>query len=312
MLVLPFYNVSAGYWGEPTESEIMGQMMTAMREQMIVAINSMVKMMAIKQATSTIESLLYGDNASPRNITNFQDFLINEPMDKTITYAQDFLTNSLRGTTSSDYTSSSGGSGGDELAQAIENAGQSIIDSWEKPDSNYTAYQDVCPDPSNVFADGTLDCYNAIIESGMPFKMALDMDALMTTKFQQETAKATLDATSSGTLSAKDENGNIILPSSMVEEIQLQRITMPLQALANADSNVFSMVIKSFVVTLISQVIQRGVSQAQENINNNMKAFQDKYNSQLEEKRNQVGPAMDYTNDTYDYIQKNQTSSNNI
>ncbi len=290
------------------------QMLEEIRSQVVKALEASAKMMAIKQATSMIESLLYGGSSSPRNIKNFQEFLIQNPHDEAVAYAQDFLTNSLRGSTSGDYTSTNASSGSDELATAIEAAGNSVIDNWEgNNESTYDAYRDVCSDTTNYFADGNFDCYDTIINTGMPFKMALDMDSLITEKYQQEKEKAALEATSSGVLPAKDDDGDIINPKSIVEEIQLQRITLPLEALANGDSGAFSSLIQSFAVTLIVDVVERGLGEVENSVDENVNAFERQYSEQMGEYYDEIGPAMDYVNDAYStakkYEQQNETQN---
>jgi len=280
------------------------QMLEEIRSQVVKALEASAKMMAIKQATSTIETLLYGGSSSPRNIKNFQKFLIQDPHEKTLTYAQDFLTNSLRGSTSGDYTSTSGSSGGDGLSQAIKAAGEGVISQWEGGSSNYDAYRSACSDPSNYFANGDFTCFDTIIETGMPFKMALDMDAVMNTTFEQEQKKAALEATSSGVLPAKDAKGNIINPKSIVEEIQLQRITLPLEALANGDSGAFSSLIQSFAVTLIVGVVERGLGEVEAAVDENVNAFERQYTEQMGPYYDKIGPAMNYANNAYDTAKK--------
>ncbi len=291
------------------------QMLEEIRDQIVKAIEASAKMMAIKQATSVIETLLYGGSSSPRNIKNFQKFLIQDPHDKTITYAQDFLTNSLRGATSADYTPANGESGSDGLSAAIKAAGDSVIKEWEGEKSDYNAYRSVCSNTTNYFADGNFDCYDTIINTAMPFKMALDMDALMTAKYQQEKEKATLEATSSGVLPAKNEKGDIINPKSIVEEIQLQRITLPLEALANGDSSAFSSLIQSFAVSLIVGVVERGLGEVEASVDENINAFERQYIEQMGQYYDKIGPVMDYVNDAYSiakkYEQQNTTTPDN-
>ena len=288
------------------------QMLEEIRDQIVKAIEASAKMMAIKQATSVIETLLYGGNSSPRNIKNFQKFLIQDPRDKTITYAQDFLTNSLRGTTSGDYTPANGGSGSNDLSAAIKAAGESVIKEWQGGSFNYDAYRSACSNTTNYFADGNFDCYDAIINTAMPFKMALDMDAIMTAKYQQEKETAALEATSSGVLPAKNEKGDIINPSSVVEEIQLQRITLPLEALANGDSKAFSSLIQSFAVNLIVSVVERGLGEVEASVDENINAFERQYSEQMGQYYDKIGPAINYANDAYSTAKKYEQRNSSV
>ncbi len=295
-LITPFENVSAGTWGEPTEAEMMGQMMAKIREQITVAINSAAKMASIKQATSSIESLLYGGSSSPRNISNFQDFLVNEPADKAVTYGQDFLTNTLRGTTSGDYISGGGigGGGNDVIAQALEQAGQGVIDNWSGDSQPTTTYAEHCNGDSI-----NLECFNSMMSNPVNNKygMQLVMEETIASKFAVEQLDAQITATSSGILPDKDENGNIKLPSSIVETIQEQQITLPLEALANGDSNVFSMVIQTFAISIMTDIVNRGLGTVQQSADKNQSAFESKYENQMQEMKTSTGPSANYSSD---------------
>jgi hypothetical protein len=297
---------AAAAWGTLNIiGDMMKQMMEEISEQIKIAINSAAKMAAIKQATSTIESLLYGDSTSPRNIKNFQDFLVAEPSEKAVTYGQDFLTSALRGTTSGDYTSASGGSG--FLSKPIENAGQNIIKKWSGDGKATVDYQEHCG--SDYFANGDYKCFSAIMSNPLntPLGMALATDGMVAAKYQAEQLEAQVTATSSGVLPAMDEIGNIKLPSSIVETIQSQQITLPLDALANGDSGVFSSAIQSFAIGIITDIVERGLGTVQEAAEKNVAAIESQYDTQMKEMSAKVGPVMEYSNDAYAIGQKLQS-----
>lgn len=292
--------------------DIVGDMWKQMAEviytEVTNAIKASAKMIAIKQATSVIESLLYGGQSSPRNISNFNEFLISDPADTAVTYGQDFLTNTLRGTASGDYSG-----GGGELAQILEEAGQSVLDEWEGKNMPTVDYAEFCSDTSsgNYFADGNFKCFSAIMSNPVntPIGMALAVDQATAEKYEQEKAVAMLKATSSGALPDIDEDGRVRLPSSVVEEIQLQQITLPLESLANGDSSAFSSMIQSFAVTLIVGIVERGLGEVDESIDKNVKSFTKQYEKEYGKIAEKVGPAASYSFDQYSAAQKKQNSS---
>lgn len=307
-LSLPYHNAHAGYWGENFMANGVKQLLEEISVQIREAIASTAKMVAIKQATSSIESLLYGGSSSPRNIKNFEEFLIEDPQEKAITYAEDFLTTSLRGTTSGDYTSS-GGSAASSLKTAIESAGESIIDS---KDGNQMVVDLADCTGDSFFSDGDYKCFSSIFSNPLntPIGMALATDQVLQASYQKEKEIAQTEATSSGVLGQKNEKGEITNPSSVVEEIQLQQITLPLEALANGDSNVFSSAIQSFAITLITDVVERGLGEVEQSIDENMDAFRRQYEEEMGDYYDTVGPALEYSNDAYDYMQKQQNKDN--
>jgi len=281
----------------------LGELLAGIREQIIAGINSAAKMAAIKQATSMIESALYGGSSSPRNINNYTDFLINDPLDKTVTYTESFLTNALRGTTSVDYKSSGGGA----LSQSIEKAGQAIIDDLKGETQKTITYTEYCQDNS-FFVGGNYDCFDSLFSNSIntPFGMYLETEAVSSATYQSEQLKAQLMATSTGVLPTLKDNGDVLLVSSIVNEVQLQQITLPLEALANGDSGVFSSAIQSFAVGLIMKIVKNGVDNAANNASKNIDAYKRQYNEQMQEVSNQVGPALNYVEDTYSTGQKLQ------
>ncbi len=304
-LLMPFSFVSADYWGGNKASALLKQTLEEIRYQVITAINATAKMIAIKQATSIIETLLY--NGTQRNIRNYRTFLVQDPREKAIAYSQDFLTNSLRGTTSGDYTPASGGS--DPLGDAIQKAGESVIDQWKGTTQPSVDYMNYCSNPSDVFADGNYRCFEAIIANPLntPIGMALAMDAITAAQYEKEQLVAQTTAQSSGVLPQLDpETGDIVLPSSVVEEIQLQRIKLPLEALANGDSSVFSSMIQSFAVSLIVGIVERGLGEVDQAVDQNVKAFQKQYREEMGEYYDTIGPAINYATDAYEYAKHTQ------
>ncbi len=275
------------------------------------AIASTARMVAIKQATSTIETLLYGGNSSPRNIKNFEKFLIKDPAEEAIAYTENFLTSSLRGTTSGDYTSTSG-SAANDLKKSIESAGESVIRSAEGKNQAVVDLSECVGD--HYFAGGDFKCFSQIMSNPLntPVGMAIATDQVMRTAYAKEMAVAELRATSSGSLDQQDENGNTVLPKALVEEMQLQQITLPLQALANGNTTVFSSAIQAFAVTLITGIVERGLGEVEQSIDENMNAFRRQYAEEMGGFYEQIGPAAEYANDTYDYMQKQKARENHV
>lgn len=306
LLTTPLSYTRADYWGSTYAGEGMKQMLEEIFTEIINAIYAAAKMAAIKQATSSIEDSLYGGDSSPRNIKNFNEFLVQDPQDKAVTYAEDFLTSALRGTTSGDYTSSSGGGGG-SIESAIEAAGKSVIESWEGKNKQTVDLADYCSDTSDVFSEGNWDCYSAIWNNPVntPIGMALAVDRATAAKYEAEKNVATLMATSTGTLPQVDGEGNVSLPSSLVEEIQKQQVTLPLEALANGDNNAFSSMIQSFAVSLITSIVEDGLSEMDESMNKNSESFKNQLGEDLGGYSNTTNP---YSSD-YDSTMKQDSSS---
>ena len=305
LLTTPLSYARADIWGSNYVSAGLKQMLEEIFTEIQNAIYAAAKMEAIKQATSTIEDSLYGGDSSPRNIKNFNEFLLEDPQDKAVTYAEDFLTSTLRGTTSGDYTSSGSGGG---LESAIESAGKSVIKSWEGKNESSVDLADYCSDTSDVFADENWDCFASIWNNPLntPIGMALAVDRTTAAKYQQEKEVATLMATSTGTLPQVDEEGDVSLPNSLVEEIQKQQVTLPLEALANGDNDAFSSMIQSFAVSLITSIVEDGLSEMDESMDKNSESTDDQLDEDLDGYDDTTNP---YSDDYDDTMKQDSTNS---
>lgn len=297
MTMMPFSYARADMWGSNFGAAGMKEMLEEIYDEIQKAIAAAAKMAAIEQATSSIESSLYGGDSSPRNIKNFDDFLVQGPQDKTVAYGEDWLTSTTGGKGgSSDYTSSSDGG---DLGSSLQDAGDSVLDDWNGKNEMKADYDEYCSSTSELFADGNYLCFDAIMANPVntPIGLKQEMDKAMVAKYQQEQDVAKLTATSPGTLPQYDDNGDVELPNSVVEEIQKQQVTLPLDALANGDSNVFSELIQSFAVELITNVINNGLSEAQDSMDKNNDAFQNQYDDEYGNASSSAGPEYDNYDD---------------
>ncbi len=253
----PAHAAANAVWGL---LNILGDTYKQLLEEIFLSIRdsaaSAAKMAAIQQTTSTINSLLYDGSSSPRNIGNYYDFMVSDPEDQAITYAETFLTDALRGTASSDY---SGGGGGAILGDSIEAAGQQMLAQLQNTDTPTIDYEDECTG-STTFSEGNYKCFGAIMDNtlNIPTGVAMEVDKAYDEKKETEQKIQEAKADFSGVLPDIDENGNIKLVKSVVEEVQLQQIKLPLQALATGDTKVFSSIIKGVAASMMMEIVKNG------------------------------------------------------
>jgi hypothetical protein len=255
-LLFPLHFTSAGYWSENYSANAIKQLLEEIELQVHETIASGAHMAAIEQTTSTLNSLLY-DGSSPRNIGNYYDFMIKEPNEVAVSYTENFLTEMMRGTSSGDYIS---GSGYNDIITSI---GESVIESKQSNEQITIDYDEKCSNISenNYFSQG-IDCFTAIISNpaNMPITTALITDTVYKEAYEAEQLIKKEMANTSGVIPTVDENGDVQLPSSVVEELQLQQIKLPLEALATGDTNVFATAIQSVAVTMITEIVIQGIS----------------------------------------------------
>lgn len=238
---------------------VLGDTYKQLLEEIFLAIRdaaaSAAKIAAIKQTTSTINSLLYDGSSSPRNINNYYDFLLAQPEETATAYTETFLTDAMRGTASSDYTSGGGGA----LGGSLESAGETVLAQLQNTTTPTITYEDDCTG-DGFFTDGTFKCFSTIMSNSLntPVGMALAVENVHDAKKVQEERIQEAKADFSGVLPDVDESGNIKLPSSVVAEIQLQQIKLPLGALVAGDTKVFSSVIKGVSTSMIMEIVKNG------------------------------------------------------
>lgn len=293
-------------------------------QQIRDAVNAAAKMASIKMVTSTMEKALYGNSSSPRMIRDFEEFLVADPLDEAVTYGQDFLTQTMRGMGSGDYTSVSGGAGGDFLAQMLQDAGQGVLDQWEGTATPTVDYMDYCNLSGgsasftgegdvygSIFGDGNFRCYSAIMDNPVntPVGMMLAVDQATAAKYQQEQKIATLMATSEGVLPDMDENGNVRVPAHVIEFFQTASMETILDSLAASDTRAFSVIIQGFAATMITQIMQKGLGEVNEAIDRNMASFNRQYQKEYGSLMNTAGPEATYSHNSYDAAKRKTNPS---
>jgi hypothetical protein len=170
-----------------------------------------------------------------------------------------------------------------------------VLDGLEGADQPQVDYADYCSG-DGFFADGNYQCFSAIMSNPLntPIGMALAVDQVATAKYLQEKETAELMATSTGVLPQVNENGDVKIPSSVVEEIQLQQVKLPLESLANGDTSVFSMLIETFAVQLIVSIMDKGLGEVENASNQNSDAFDSQFGDQLGDMMDGMGPGADF------------------
>lgn len=297
-----------------------------MAQQVRDAVNAAAKMAAIKAVTQTIDSLVFGKSSSPRTISNFTDFLVTDPMNKTIAYGQDFLTQTLRGMGSGDYTSASGGVGGDFLTQMLQDTGNRVLDDWRGKNMPTVDYMDYCnlsggsgmgganyltgqSSDGGIFADGNFLCFSAIMSNSVntPIGLAMALDQEMLAKYQQEKDVASLMATSTGILPELDAYGNVKKSLNDVQNLMNMPFRIWEEALANADSKAFATLIQAYVVAMIADIAERGFSTVGDAVSNNVATMGNKYQQEYGKVLDRVGPTASYARDSYTAAQQQRS-----
>lgn len=274
-----------------------------------IIINATAKMFAIKQVQSTIQSSLAGASDSPKYIKNYRDFLINNPREEAKVVANDFLTATLQGRTSGGGYVSANMTGTEEGISAnmtysdyLENSVKAVIEG--NSEGVKVTIEDICnPLEKNggIFAQGDWDCFSEMMDNqlNLPVGLSIATEGYLnqkTAEYQLE-AKAIADSSEGGFLPIIDVNGNVTLPAGITADLQAKIVTLPIDSIANSDSEAFSTLIESFAVSTISEVVQYGLGETERSYRNTSNKFSSRINASYSDKLGEQGPEVMFNAD---------------
>ncbi len=283
-------NVDAGVWSN-VASDIAIEVSREIRIELRIAINAAAKMAAIKQIQNTIQSSLANGSNSPKYITNYRDFLIEEPYVQAQVSTEGFLTTTLKGQTSGNYISANVDASAEGVnlsyPQYLSNIGQVVIDGNVQAEVDI---MDICDPLEGLFSQGNWDCFETMMNNPLNtpvgLAMATERHLAETTAELQLTAQGVAQSSNGGFLPITDSDGNITLPAGVVAELQIKGVTLPLDAIANSDSEAFSTLIQAFTMSAISNVVNYGLGEVNKKFQNSSSqfssAFSVEYNNSLE------------------------------
>jgi hypothetical protein len=266
--------------------------------QVRAALAASAKMFAIRQVQYTIDSLLSGGTASPRYIKNYQEYLFEDAKDQAIVMTEEFLTTSLKGKTSGNYYFSDMGGGSEEGVSMgyndyMESVGLSVI-----ADEDTTVdITEVCdPMQAGIFEDGNWDCFNTMFskQENLPVGLALTVEEHFANAASQYQKEAEVKAQSSGFLPLFDENGDIKLPTGVNAELQIMGVTMPIDAIVNADTEVFATIIQAAAVTAITSVVEYGLGEVEKSYQDSVDKFSREYSTNFNNTSTELGPGVKF------------------
>ena len=278
-------------------SDVALRMSEEMMIEIRIAINAAAKMAAIKQVQNTIQSsLASGGNDSPKYITNYREFLITSPHDQAKVVTENFLTVTLKGQTSGNYVSANftGGEGVQiSYQQYLSNIGQVVIEGGVQVEVDI---MEICDPLEGLFSQGNWDCFETMMNNPIntPVGLAIATEGYLNQKTAeyQLTAQGVVQSSAGGFLPIVDVDGKVSLPSGVVAELQIKRVTLPIDAIANSDSEAFSVLIESFAMTAISNVVNYGLGEVNKQFQNSSSQFSSKFNLEYSSALETNGPEM--------------------
>jgi len=249
--------VKAEYWGSNASSAILKQVLEKIFKQIMDAMLGAAKQSAAQSVNESVDSAI-GSGSSAQYITDWNDFLFQQPQEETVTYMNDFFSNSTGGQNSSlNYISnSSSGSGGNYMSQVQEEAKKYVLPQDQSSGCEIS-------DSSKIFEDGTWKDFTTIISnpSCNKFSYTLKAQGVAMQKLAELEEQAKTMAISYQGYKGQGSKDQISTPGSLIKDMQADAKNIGNQIIGGATS--VPEVITSLVTQMVTQTISQGIGGAQ-------------------------------------------------
>lgn len=247
-----------------------------------------VKQTAVQTLNITVNTMVGGkSSADALFIVDWQDYLFTQPNNQARLYMNDYFSQLSNGKNSSNYTSASSegfysSKSGDYATDMIAQ----VKNYYENPTSNAITYEG---NPDEMFKNGNLDDFARFISNPMNSSFGTALDASVNYQIASDLAQqeAAIRAISYNGFKAKESNGKVITPGSIIKDI-----TSNVQDLGNkviASATNIPEVMTSLVTRMITQSIQQGIGNIQSNLQKEINSANSKFNSEITSKAKSSG-----------------------
>lgn len=296
----------AGVWGESIAATLLDQVLTTIKEQIKAAIVGTLKVAATTVLNSQVGQLVGGTSAgNALFITDWSDYLFNEPGQNTMYVMNDWFSRSTRGKHSSvnytgigDRPSVAGNYPGFLVAYAqrsipTDGAGEQAEGSYDLDEYAAT--------PTILFENGNYRAFNALISNpyNNPYGFTMMAEGQYAATFNRQQEMAKTMAQSSG-FRCKMQNGACITPAATIADMvsNAQNIGNNMIAAAQEPGQLLSGVVNAVVNKAMTSLIQKGIGQVQSAIQREMNRVDKQVNAALNRFNQQLGPAAKFLRET--------------
>jgi hypothetical protein len=252
-----------------------GLIVGVLKQQSIVMLNSQINTLAGR-----------GAGGQPAFITNWQDYLINEPMHQTNVYMNDYVSRMTRGRGTYSGYSTEGFTGPGNYSAELQQVAQNTINDVLSPDQKTfeITYEGT---PSQMLASNNFKNMEIYVNNS-PWRISANVHAVTQRKLNNETLQA-----QSQSIANQGFPGTSTSPGILAKEMMANVQNMPNAVLANATS--LSEVITSLVSQMISRSITQGFSSVQRSISKTTSSV-NKFNSSVNKAIEESGPGARFDN----------------
>ncbi len=311
--------VQADVWGAAYGAAIAKRAMDTAYEEMQAAILGTLKVTAYELLHTQVGQLIGGASVKESLIiSDWEDFIVRKPMDKSVVYMNDFFSASFQAKNGCDYvplTASSSDPFDDVLVTscATLQEGVRFVQSYPSYLEEYArvtiggeiskgidtvqeyTLDQFCSDPSEMFSSGNWKCWDAYFSSDYnnPYGYSLLAEKKYYTEIEKNREIARLQSMAyQGYKPQTTADGRyVITPGSLIKDIQssVTDLGNKIIAAANSPSEFFSALITSFVTSYIQQTIRNGVGEIQQHIQTEIREADKKMSTEVNRVVEEVG-----------------------
>lgn len=276
--------VASAYWGEAIMAAMLKRMLDTIIEQIRSMLVSALKQAAAEMINSTVNNMIgSGGTDGAMFITDWQEFLIDNPSKKAALHMNDFFSSLSQGKAYSSNYASLGSSffgekkQGNRLASAnlssfisegassnfysyLENAGRKAISNNLLKVNSY----EFCSDPFNFSKNGNWNWNCYANTAGINFETQLASADELAAIQEIENRKALTQAIAYQGYKGQGSGDLISTPGSYIKDINSQAADVGNKSLAAA-TNVAE-VVTAMVTKVVTQTLKQGIGQAKQQI----------------------------------------------
>jgi len=294
---LPGKASAAGMWGTADIfGDLVQNMMEQIQRQIEGALMGTLKMAAVQMLNSKVGQLIGGGaGGNPLFITDFNEFLYQNPRQKADLYMNDFFSMTTRGKGSSaNYIGAGSNTGslrGDYTGYLVATAKQATT---EKTQSVYNLDE---YGGTEAFSRGNPRAFNAFFQNSMnnPYGYSLNAQEEYAKQIEMEQTVAATESLASGFLPNK-QGRKILSPAATIQAAttNVQNLGNSVLAAATNPGELLNGVVMSMANKLVSNLIQKGVGEVQSKISKEIKNVDNQMYGNIKQTTNAFGPAAKY------------------
>ena len=289
LILFPIHKSQAALW--PSIDPIIKTALEKVVEMVQGMMMGMLKQAAVQAINKQMGSMIGGSNSkNAMFITNWADFLVQQPINQAGIYINDYISQTTKGTGSvSGYkpAGSEGVSNTSYASQLAQGATALTSEAPKTPQMTYTS------DPSQMFSDGTFKSMSSYL-SGVNNPWAYNLD--VQSKYQQEIENqkqiAQTRAISYQGFTGTQKNGMIITPGSLTKEATANAQDLGNKIVAGATH--MPEVLTAIVMQMATQSIQQGIGGIQSSIQKEVTSTASKATQQKNSQVQSQGPSVLY------------------